>query len=112
MNQRRVIFFTILGVYHAFVLAFTIYMDTQQENSRFLFAMLRNFPLFKYAAGFGLLLFVIDWIWSWIANRSHKKEMEELGKEKNALKARVYDMQEEVKELNAKLSQTPPPAES
>jgi hypothetical protein len=39
-----------------------------------LFSMVQYVPLFKYATLLGLILVIIDVIWSWIINRDSQKE--------------------------------------
>jgi len=73
-------------------------MESQRENFRFLGSMLRSFPLFKYGAFLGLLLLIIDFIWSWRVNNAQQKENEALVLETNTLKAKVYDLQEAAKD--------------
>jgi predicted ABC-type exoprotein transport system permease subunit len=97
MTKRRIIFFAIFGVYHFLLLFFTFYMESQKENFRFLGAMLKNFSLFKYGALLGVLLLIIDVIWSWRVNIAQRKENDALILEANTLKAKVYDLQEEAK---------------
>jgi len=94
MTKRRIIFFAIFGTYHLLLLFFTFYMESQKENFKFLGAMLRNFPLFKYGAFLGVLLLIIDVIWSWRVNSAQRKENDALILEANTLKAKVYDLQE------------------
>jgi len=98
MTKRRIIFFAIFGTYHLLLLFFTFYMESQKENFKFLGAMLKNFSLFKYGAFLGLLLLIIDIIWSWRANIAQRRENDALILEANTLKAKVYDLQEAVKD--------------
>jgi hypothetical protein len=101
MTKRRVIFFAIFGVYHLLLLFFTFYMESQKENFKFLGAMLRSFPLFKYGAFLGLLLLIVDIIWSWKLSNTQRKENDALILESNTLKAKVYDLQEAAKDKGA-----------
>jgi hypothetical protein len=50
--------------------------------------------LMRYGAMFGLLLFVIDFIWNWVENRNAGREKEVMRHENNTLKAKVYDLQQ------------------
>ena len=97
MTKRRIIFFAIFGTYHLLLLFFTFYMESQRENFKFLGSMLKNFPLFKYGAFLGLILLVIDIIWSWRVNIAQQRENDALILEANTLKAKVYDLQEGAK---------------
>ena len=94
MNKRRVIFFVIFGVYHLIILVFTSYVDAQKQDLGVLTSMYGWLHLFKYGAVLGLILFAIDFIWSWRLTKSSEKEQEALSFEINNLKAKVYDLQE------------------
>lgn len=94
MNKRRVIFFTIFGIYHLTVLAITSYIDAQKQDLGVLTSMYSILHLFKYGAVLGLVLFATDLIWSWRLSKSFEKEQETLSFEINNLKAKVYDLQE------------------
>ncbi|MBI1768154.1 MAG: hypothetical protein HY015_08935 [Bacteroidetes bacterium] len=64
MNTRRIIFLSLFGVYHLSVLLFTIYMESKKDDLNFLFEMFKEISLFKYGAMVGLVLLVIEFIWS------------------------------------------------
>lgn len=97
MNKRRLIFFTIFGVYHLIILVFTSYIDAQKQDLGVLTRMYGLLYLFKYGAILGLLLFATDFIWTWKTSRASQKEQESLDFEINKLKAKVYDLQEAAK---------------
>ncbi len=62
-----------------------------------LFSMVQYVPLFKYGTLLGLILVIIDVIWSWIINRDSTKEKAALTHELNTLKAKLFDLQEDAK---------------
>lgn len=93
MSRRRVIFFAIFGLYHLLVLLFTSYIDIQKQDLGVLTRMYGFIYLFKYGAFLGLLLLAVDFIWSLIAQRATRQEMEVLKGEVMKLKAKVYDLQ-------------------
>lgn len=97
MSKRRIIFFTIFGVYHLVILIFTSYIDAQKQDLGVLTRMYGILHLFKYGAILGLLLFVTDFLWTWRAARANLKEQETFNFEVNNLKAKVYDLQEAAK---------------
>lgn len=97
MNKRRLIFFTIFGVYHLIILVFTSYIDAQKQDLGVLTRMYGVLHLFKYGAILGLLLYATDFIWTWKTTRTDLKEKESLNFEINNLKAKVYDLQEAAK---------------
>lgn len=69
-----------------------------------LFKMVSFLPYFKYGTLIGLILVIIDVIWSWITNRDTQKEKAALTHELNTLKAKLFDLQEA-----AKTPPLPPP---
>jgi hypothetical protein len=94
MNKRRLIFFAIFGVYHLIVLIITSYIDAQKQDLGVLTGLYGYLYLFKYGATLGIVLFVVDFIWSWKINIITNRESESLNFEINNLKAKVYDLQE------------------
>src|SRR6187401_658519 len=105
MKKNRLIFFTVFGVFHLFLVIFTIYMDSQKNDFAFLTDMLKLLPLMKWGAFIGFTLLVIDVVWSWIINRDTQSEKAALTQELNMLKAKLFDLQESEKRLQA---QQPP----
>jgi hypothetical protein len=94
MNKRRLIFFAIFGVYHLVILIFTTYIDAQKQDLGVLTSLYGYLHLFKYGAALGIVLLIIDFIWSWRINILANRESESLNFEINNLKAKVYDLQE------------------
>lgn len=94
MNKRRLIFFSIFGVYHLIILIITSYIDAQKQDLGVLTGLYGYLHLFKYGAALGIVLFAVDFIWSWRINIMTKRESESLNFEINNLKAKVYDLQE------------------
>ena len=107
MNKNRLIFYSIFGVFHLFLVIFTFYVDSQKDDFNFLFKILGWMNIMKWGAVLGLLLVSIDVIWSWIINRDSQKEKAELTHELNTLKAKLFDLQEAAKKTAA-----PPSAKS
>jgi ABC-type transport system involved in cytochrome bd biosynthesis fused ATPase/permease subunit len=68
--------------------------------------MVQYVPWFKYATLLGLILVIIDVIWSWFINRETQKEKAALTHELNTLKAKLFDLQEEAKSVS-RLPKTP-----
>lgn len=64
----------------------------------------------KYYAAIGLLLSISAYAISFFSNRRHKKELEELKKEQNEYKARIFDLQEELKKMKSPVEVTDSPA--
>jgi hypothetical protein len=95
MNQRRVIFYSVFGVYQLTAFLFTL---TMESDTNFLFKLVNYISWFKYVTFFGLILIAVDFFWWWTDARAAKKEQEAQRLENNTLKAKVYDMQEAKKE--------------
>ena len=91
MNKRRLIFFGIFGAYHLIAFVFTIIIE---NNTGLLFKLVGYISTFKYGTFLGLLLFAIDFVWSWRDSKETVKVQEAARHENNTLKAKVYDLQE------------------
>ncbi|MFZ5999208.1 MAG: hypothetical protein ACOYW3_01760 [Bacteroidota bacterium] len=98
MNQRRIIFYSIFGVYQLAAFIFTLIMES---DTGFLFKIVNYITWFKYITFFGLVLIILDFAWWWIDGRNTKKEHDSMRHENNTLKAKVYDMQESTKETKS-----------
>ena len=94
MTKNRLIFYAIFAAFNLGAFIFTIILE---NNTSMLFSMVQYVPLFKYGALLGLILVIIDVIWSWIINRDSTKEKAALTHELNTLKAKLFDLQEEAK---------------
>lgn len=64
MNTRRIIFLSLFGLYQISILVFTIYMESKKNDLNFLFEVFKDIALFKYGAMIGVLLLVIEFLWS------------------------------------------------
>lgn len=91
MNKRRLIFFGIFGAYHVLAFVFTLVLE---NNTGLLFKMVGYLSTLKYATFSGVLLFAVDFVWSWRESKAAAKMQEAARHENNTLKAKVYDLQE------------------
>ena len=106
MTKNRLIFYTIFAAFHLCAFIFTIVIE---NNSSMLFSMVKYVPWFKYGTLLGLILVIVDVIWSWIINRDSQKEKGALTHELNTLKAKLFDLQErETKSMNTPKTPTTP----
>ncbi len=105
MNQRRRIFFAIFGVYHLIILFFTFYIGSKNIDFGVLANLYAKISMLKYGALLGVVLFLADFIWTWIETKNAEKAQEALRLENNALKAKVYDFQQAGKPV---VKETPP----
>lgn len=99
MNRNRLIFYAVFAVFHLCAFIFTVMLD---NDTSLLFSMVKYVPWFKYATLLGLVMLVIDVIWSWIINRDSQKEKGALTHELNTLKAKLFDLQEAAKDSASK----------
>lgn len=104
MKKNRLIFFSVFGAFHLLLVLFTFYVESQKNDFAFLTQILRYMSWLKYGALLGLLLLIADVIWTRLTARAHDREMAALAQEVNALKAKLFDLQE------AAHKSTPPPA--
>jgi len=102
MNKNRLVFYSIFVAFHVVSFIFTIVIE---NNTNMLFSMVKYIPWFKYATLLGLILVIIDVIWTWITNRDSQSEKHALNREVNTLKAKLFDLQESERSLQ---TQTPP----
>ncbi len=108
MNQRRRIFFAIFGGYHLVILFFTLYIGSKNIDFGVLANLYSKISLLKYGALLGVVLYLADFIWTWIETKNAEKAQEALRLENNALKAKVYDFQEAAKPAKPEVKEAPP----
>ncbi len=59
--------------------------------------MVKYVPYFKYVTLIGVILIIIDFVWSWKVDKDTQKAQALLNKEFNILKAKLFDLQEAAK---------------
>lgn len=94
MTRRRVIFYSIFGAYHLLAFIFTIVMES---SASVLFKLVGYVSWFKFITLGAFLMIVADFVWVWLDGKKHKKEVDAVRTENHALKAKVYDYQQESK---------------
>lgn len=97
MNKRRRIFFIIFGAYHVLVVSFVLFIEAQKEDLGLLYGLYSKISLMRNGAILGLLLFVVDFVWTWFENKSAAKSKDIMTHENNTLKAKLYDIQNPAK---------------
>lgn len=90
MNQKRLLLYLIFAVYQFSAFIFTVMVDGHLD----LLGLLKYIPWFKYISFLGVALILTDFGWFWIDHRATRKREQELIKENNVLKAKIYDLQE------------------
>jgi hypothetical protein len=91
MKKNRLIFYLIFALFHLGAFIFTVVLD---NNANILFQMVGWVPAFKWVTLFGLILLIIDVVWSFIMNKESQSEKATLNHELNTLKAKLFDLQE------------------
>src|SRR5687768_15010612 len=108
MKKSRIIFYIIFALFHIAAFIFTVVLGS---NSTFLMSMFSWVPYFKWVTLLGVVLVAIDFIWSWVAVKDNHQEKAALSHEVNTLKAKLFDMQEEMsKNASSQRPLNPPPA--
>jgi len=90
MNRKRLLLYLIFAVYQFSAFIFTVMVDGHLD----LLGLLKFIPWFKYITFLGVALIITDFVWFWIDRRATWKREQELIKENNVLKAKIYDLQE------------------
>jgi hypothetical protein len=97
MNKRRLILYLVFAVYQFGAFIFTVMVDGHLD----LLGLLKFIPSFKYISFVGVLLILTDLTWYLIEKRTARKRDDELIKENNVLKAKIYDLQQAIKDQPA-----------
>jgi len=102
MGRPKVIFYSAFFLFNLLLFLFTLYVDANRSNFDVLFALQSRISQMKYFAAFGLVLAIGAYAISFYSNLSHKKELERMENKQNEYKARIFDLQEELKESESK----------
>jgi ABC-type transport system involved in cytochrome bd biosynthesis fused ATPase/permease subunit len=96
MTKNRLIFYAIFAAFNLGAFIFTLILE---NNTQMLFSMVQYVGWFKFATLLGLILVIIDVIWSWFIYRESQREKDALKHELNTLKAKLFDLQEDAKSV-------------
>jgi hypothetical protein len=69
-------------------------MDSQKDNVQFLFQMQGRIWMLKYGSFLLIILFITNLVLHYRDNRRNTREKDDLTKELNHLKAKLYDAQQ------------------
>ena len=108
MKKNRIIFYLIFALFHIAAFVFTVALG---NDSGFLMSMFGWVPYFKWVTLAGVVLVLIDFIWSWVATKDRQRERDALSHEVNTLKAKLFDLQEEISKNASVQRPGPPPLE-
>jgi hypothetical protein len=109
MKKNRVIFYLIFALFHIGALIFTIQLG---NSSSFLMSMFSWVPYFKWVTLLGVVLMIIDFVWAIASAKESNRETSVLSQEVNTLKAKMFDLQEQMsKNTPSQRPLNPPPAQ-
>lgn len=109
MKKNRVIFYLIFALFHIGALIFTIQLG---NSSSFLMSMFSWVPYFKWVTLLGVVLMIVDFVWAIASAKESNREKSVLSQEVNTLKAKMFDLQEQMsKTPSSQRPLNPPPAQ-
>lgn len=110
MKKNRLIFYALFLIFHLGAFVFTLVLS---NDSGFMMRMIRWVPHFKWITLAGIVLVTIDFIWALAAAKDRERERAALTQEVNTLKAKMFDLQEEMTRKKAAPPERPidPPVE-
>lgn len=109
MKKNRVIFYLIFALFHIGALIFTIQLG---NSSSFLMSMFSWVPYFKWVTLLGVVLMIIDFVWAIASAKESNREKSVLSQEVNTLKAKMFDLQEQMsKNASSQRPLNPPPTQ-
>ena len=97
MKKPKSIFFLVYFLFHVILLVVSVYVNYRSEDFEFLLWLREKMSLMVWVSAAGLLLFFINMIFSGMDTRSAKSEKDALNQEINALKAKMFDLQDATK---------------
>jgi len=98
MKKYPVILYSLYALFHVSFIGVAFFIDAKYPDKIFDLIEYRDFiPTTKWVALFGLLLFVLNGLYVLAGQKSLRKDLADMEKEKNLFKAKMYDMQEAIK---------------
>jgi hypothetical protein len=96
MKKNGYITYAFLVLFHVILFIMSFYIDylTKKQDLGSLFTVSKYAYLFKYISFIGLAIIIYNFILSSIAIKQSRQENEQLNKELNTLKAKLFDLQE------------------
>jgi uncharacterized membrane protein len=91
MKKNRLIFYSVFGVLHLFIFAFSLYMDGNSENISFLLGMQGKIWMLKYCSLFLLIMFITSIVLHVRDNKRNQRLSDAQSREIIDLKAKLYD---------------------
>ncbi len=97
MKKPKSIFFLIYLIFHLILLVVSIYVNYRSEDFEFLLWLRGKMSLMVYVSALGLILYFINLLFFGTEAKAAQKEKSNLEQEINALKAKMFDLQEATK---------------
>ncbi len=97
MLRKRLLLYLAFVAYQILSFVFTVMVDGHLD----LLGLLKFIPLFKYITFLGVVMIVVDIVWFWMDHQTNKSLQADLEKENNAMKVKLYDIQEAAKVAEA-----------
>ena len=94
MKKPKSFFFLVYLLFHIVLLVVSIYVNYRSEDFEFLLYLRGQMSMMVYISALGLLLFFVNLVFSGIDTRTSSREKAALEQEVNALKAKMFDLQE------------------
>jgi hypothetical protein len=91
MKKNRLIFYSVFGVLHLFIFAFSLYMDGNSENISFLLGLQGKIWMLKYGSLLLLIMFITSVVLHVRDNNRNKRVSDAQSREITELKAKLYD---------------------
>ena len=109
MQKNRLIFYLIFALFHLAAFIFTVALG---NSSSFLMSMFSWVPYFKWVTLLGVILVGVDFVWSWITVKESARERAALTHEVNTLKAKLFDLQEDLTKNSGAQRPLNPPSQT
>jgi hypothetical protein len=91
MKKNRLIFYSVFGALHLFIVFFSFYMDSNSDNISFLLGMQGKIWMLKYGSFILMVMFITNVVLHVRDNTRNKRLHDAQLKENNELKAKLYD---------------------
>ncbi len=94
MKKYRLIFYISFFLYHVIISSFTFYVSNHKMDFQFLSDLIKYIDLMSWGTLIGLILVVVDFFMDQREIVNYKNELAQSKGEVNALKAKLFDLQE------------------
>lgn len=121
MSNSRKTVWILAGIYVLIMLGLSYLVDKNQDNLNFLLSMKKYIPFMLYFSIIGVVLYLFVFTFYQMDTSKAKRLITQLENDKNQLKAKLFDMQEEkdktlsvpkaieIPKEEPKVEETPPP---